>query len=181
MRIPSRKWVILGLAGLAVAVVSVIMLLNLRSTQPLRYRVDLNRRGDELRTVTLYFLEADSLKLVPVRREVLAGRSRRELAQDLVTHLARPLEPLRAPLPPGTRLLHFFENGSGEVVLNFNAQIEYLSGEGIGEERLRLSALTRTLAENVSGVRRVRLLVLGRALERWGSHLEPVGALEVGS
>jgi spore germination protein GerM len=180
MNLRDRPWVVWTVAGFAVAAIGVVVLLNLRSTQqPVRYRVDLSRRGPELSTVTLYYLDADSLKLVPVQREVVAAHSRRELAQDLVAYLAEPAGKTRSPLPPGTRLLNFFENGSGQATMNFNAQIEYLEANGIEEEELRLTALTRTLGENLSGVVSVRLLVLGRPLSHWGSHLRPEGPLEV--
>lgn len=174
-----RWWVILSVSGAVVSAVLVIMLLNLRSSQPLRYRVDLNRKGDALQTVTLYYLKPDSLELVTVEREVLGGRTRRDLASDLVNYLSIPAEPYRSPLPAGTRLLNFFESGDGEAVMNFNAQIGFVGGDGILEEKLRLSALTRTLAENLGGIKKVRLLMLSRPLEHWGNHLDPGEAVEV--
>lgn len=180
MNLWGRKWVVWTLAGFAVAAVGVVVLLNLRSApEPVRYRVDLSRHGVELSTVTLYYLDADSLKLVPVQREVVAARSRRELAQDLVTYLTEPVQGQRAPLPPGTRLEHFFENGTGQATLDFNAQVEYLKANSIEEEELRLTALIRTLGENLSGIKTVQLLALGRPLRHWGSHLQPEGALTV--
>jgi hypothetical protein len=180
MNLWGRKWVVWTLAGFAVAALCVVVLLNLRSApEAARYRVDLSRRGVELSTVTVYALDADSLKLVPVQREVVAARSRRELAQDLVAYLAEPAGDNRAPLPPGTRLHHFNENGSGQATLNFNAQIEYLQADGIEEEELRLAALTRTLGENLPGITSIRLLALRRPLKRWGGHLQPEGAVEV--
>jgi spore germination protein GerM len=165
------------MAALA-ALVLVILLLQLREPAVLRYRVDLEAPGTELRTVTVYYLDADSLSLAPVKREVLGGTSRRVLAQDLVTYLGEAPDRYRAPLPGGTRLLHFFEDGEGEVILDFNAPITTIQGRGIAEERLRLSALVHTLAENVSGVDQIRLLVLGRPLEYWGEHLA-IETLEV--
>jgi spore germination protein GerM len=180
MNLWGRKWMVWTLAGFVVAAIAVAVLLNLRSgEQPVRYRVDLSRRGVELSTVTLYYLDADSLKLVPVQREVVAARSRRELAQDLVAYLAESTGGERPPLPAGTRLLHFFENGTGQATLDFNAQVEYLQANGIEEEELRLTALIRTLGENLPGIQSVRLLALGRPLQHWGGHLRPEGPLAV--
>ena len=135
-------------------------------------------RGTPLRTVTIYYLAADSLALAPQQREILGGKSRREQAQALVKYLSQSSGGLRAPLPPGTDLVHYFEDTDGLAVLNFNERIAVVRGQGIAEERLRLSALVRTMAENMSGVKRVRLLMLGRPLEGWGAHLVPELELE---
>jgi len=179
MKSRRRLWIGLGAAAVVAAGVALIMLARLHEPQVLRYRVDLSSRGTELQTVTIYYLAADSLALVPREREVLGGNPRRVLAQDLVTYLTESPEGLRAPLPGGSRLLNFFEDGQGEAVLNFNEGIGGVRGRGITEERLRLAALVRTVSENVGGVDRMRFLILGRPLDRWGSHLSLAPTLEV--
>ena len=179
MRENWRVWAILAGTGVVVTVVLLVMLMNLRSPQTLRYRMDLADRGPELRTVTIYYLEPDSPALAPLQREVLGGRTPRELAGDLVAYLSQSSQGYRAPLPPGTTLLHYFEDGEGQLTLNFNARIGAVRGSGITEERLRLSALVRTLAENIGATKQIRLLMLGRPLERWGAHLVPGSDLEV--
>ena len=118
-----RSWIILGVAGVVVSAILVSMLFNLRTPQSLGYRVDLLNKGEELRTVTVYYLHPDTLKLVPVEREVLGDLTSRELAGALVTYLSQPLEVFRAPLPLGTKLLHYFDDGAGDVVLDFNLHI----------------------------------------------------------
>ena len=151
--------------------------------QDLRERINAGGfdRGVGLATVTVYYLASDSLGLVAREREVLDGLPRPDLARDLVGYLADPPPGLRSPLPRGTRLLHFFEDGDGEAILNFDDGITKVRGRSIPEERLRLSALTRTLADNLPELARVRLMVHGRPLTRWGSHLEPGPSLEVRS
>jgi len=179
VKLKKRKWLILGGSGLVLTLVLVTMLFNLRSPQNLHYRVDMADRGTPLRTVTIYYLAADLLALAPQQREILSGNSRREQAQALVEYLSRSSLGLRAPLPSGTDLVHYFEDTEGLAVLNFNERIGMVRGRGIAEERLRLSALVRTMAENMGGVKRVRLLMLGRPLESWGAHLVPEPELEV--
>jgi spore germination protein GerM len=180
MKISRRTWWIAGgaavVVGLAALFVSVRLL---REPQPLRYRIDLSERGTALQTVTVYYLDPDSLALAPREREVLAGSDRQALAQELVAFLSEPGEGTRPALPTGVELLHFFEDGNGEAVLDFDQTIQDVSAESIQGERLRLSALTRTLAENLSGVERIRLLVHGQPLLRWGEHLRPGPVLEV--
>jgi len=175
----SRGAVVFGVLG-AAAVVLVIVLLNLRSPAPLRYRMDLSDRGTPLRTVTVYYLHPDSLVLVPQDREVMGGSSRRDQAAALIGYLSEGSGDLKPALPPGTRLLHFFDAGDGEVILDFSPQVDRGRSGGILVERLQLAALSRTMIENIEGVGRVRLLVLGRPLERWGSHLSPRTMLETG-
>jgi spore germination protein GerM len=179
VKLKKRGWIILGGAGFVAALVLVIMLMNLRSPQILHYRVDMADRGTPLRTVTIYYLASDSLALAPQQREVLGGQSRREQAQALVKYLSQSSQGLRAALPPGTELVHYFEDTGGLAVLNFNERIGAVRGQGIAEERLRLSALVRTMAENMGEVKRVRLLMLGRPLDSWGAHLVPELELEV--
>lgn len=177
----SRKQRILVLGGstLVVTLVLVIMLVNLRAPQTFYTRMDLNALGPELRTVTIYYLAPDSLALAPLQREVVAGRSRRELARDLVDYLSQSSQGYRAPLPPGTDLMHYFEGGDGQAVLDFNERIASVRGSGIAEERLRLAALVRTMSENMGDLKQLRLLMLGRPLDQWGAHLVPGSEVEV--
>jgi spore germination protein GerM len=180
MKRPSRRlWLILGAAGLVLAVAVFFVLRGLREPQPLRYRLDLTERGAAVAPVTVYYLAADSLALVPAPRHVLGEGSRRQMAEELVSYLSEDTDTERAPLPPGTRVIHFFETGDGEAVVDLNARFQDVRAEGIREERMRLSALVRTLAENLDGVERIRILVHGRPLDRWGEHLEPGPVLEV--
>ncbi len=184
MRLRPRRftrregWIAAG-AAVVLLVVLAVILNHLQSPQPLRFRLDLADRGAGLRTVSVYYLDPDSLALVARNREVLAGAARRDVARDLVAYLSEPGEGARGTLPPGVELLHFFEDGNGEVVLDFNDAVTGVSGNGILEERLQLSALVRTVAQNMGGVDRIRLLIHGRPLDRWGEHLRPPEVLEV--
>jgi hypothetical protein len=169
-----RQWggILLG-TGAVAAVALVIMLINLRSPAPLRYRIDLEDRGTRLSTVTVYYLHPQTQALVARDREVLGGRPRREVAANLVDYLSQGSGELAPVLPPGTRLLHFFVTGDGEAILDLSAQVQSVRAAGILEERRKLTAISRTMAENLEGVERVRLLVLGRPLDRWATHLRP--------
>jgi len=158
------------LAGLGAAA-AVGRLVNLRQPAPLRYRVDLSEKGQALRSVTVYYVDATSLALVPREREVQGGRATRLVADDLVRYLGQEPEGCLAPIPNGTRLLHVFVSDDGEATLDFSDSIEGVEGGGILEDRQKLLALAQTMVENLPGVERIRLLVLGRPLERWGSHL----------
>ncbi len=172
----------IGLAVIAAAtLIAAVIFVNLRQPEPVQYRLDPSDRGIALRPVTVYFLSADSAALAPARRQVLADATRRELAVELVAALAQPQAGLEAPLPPGTELLHYFEDGAGSAVLDFNARIADVRGDGILEERLKLTALLRTIGENLPEVRVVRILAQGRSLTTWGEHLEPGSPLEVAS
>ena len=181
LRRPGRLgWVLIALA--AAAVIGILLVLsNLQKPTHLGETLDLEQRGTGLRTLTVYYLSADSLHVEPVERIVLAGRSVRVLSQELVEMLSTPGEGLRPPLPEGTRLLHVFQEAEGaELVLDLSAEVATAEGESLLEDRLRLTAVARTLAENLEGVRRLRVLVEGRPLEHWGRHLrlDPVLRLE---
>jgi hypothetical protein len=181
-RRPGRLGWILVALGAATAIGLILVLSNLQVPQHLGETLDLEQRGTGLRTVTVYYLAADSLQVIPSERVVLSGRSIRVLAEELVGFLSTPGDGVRPPLPEGTRLLHIFlEAGGSELILDLSAEMEISEGGSLLEDRLRLSAVARTLAENLEGVQRLRLLVLGRPLDRWGRHLrlEPVLPLEV--
>ncbi len=165
----------------AVTLAAAAVFVNLRQPDSVHYQLDLTGRGTALRPVVVYYISADSTALAPRRREVLAESSRQDLARDLVTFLTRPAPGLETPLPSGTELLHYFEDGEGTAVLDFNRRFAAVEGKGILEERLKLSAFVRTLGENLPNIREVRVLVEGRPLTTWGRHLEPGSRLEVAS
>jgi spore germination protein GerM len=178
----ERRLTWIGLLVIAVAtLVAAIVFVNLHQPDSVHYQLDLTGRGTALRPVVVYFVSADSAALAPGRREVLAEESRQDLARDLVAFLSQPSPGLEAPLPTGTELVHYFEDGEGTAVLDFNGRFTAVEGKGILEERLKLSAFVRTLGENLPNIREIRVLVDGRPLTRWGEHLEPGSRLEVAS
>jgi len=173
-------WIGLLVIAAATLVVAIVFV-NLRQPDSVHYQLDLAGRGTALRPVVVYFVSADSAALAPGRREVLAEESRQDLARELVGFLTQSSPGLEAPLPPGTELVHYFEDGQGTAVLDFNGRFTAVEGNGILEERLKLSAFVRTLGENLPNIREVRVLVDGRPLTTWGEHLEPGSRLEVAS
>lgn len=142
-----------------------------RTSRVLSDTVNLDRRGQELTTVTVFHLNPGGLTLVPGARAVPVRSNQTQTARDLITFLRESPEGLASPLPPGTRLLHCFVSPRGEITLDFSAEILNLPGGSVQEDRLRLSALLRTLSENLGPVESVRLLVEGKPLQQWGRHL----------
>ena len=172
-RVMGKNVLLFGALGSALAVGLIVLGLNLRAPHALRQPLDMADPGPELKTVLVYYLEADSLRLVPRPREVTSGLGRRGMVSDLVHYLSRSEGSYEAPLPEGTELLHYFEADPGSIVLDFNTPLSNLGARSIDEERLRLTALARTVGENVDGVKRIQLLVLGTPIEQWGRHLHP--------
>jgi sporulation and spore germination protein len=172
-RLMGKNVMLFGALGTALAVGLIVLGLNVRAPHTFRQPLDMAAPGTELKTVLVYYLEPDSLRLVPRPREVTSGEGRRGVVNDLVSYLSRPEGSYQAPLPPGTELLHYFEADPGSIVLDLSASVTNLGARSIDEERLRLTALARTIGENVDGVKRIRLLVLGSPLEQWGRHLRP--------
>ena len=144
---------------------------NFRTTSILTDPIDMRKTGQSLTNVTVFYLDVDSLSVVPSTRSVAVRVNQTEFIRDLITFLWESPGSLEAPLPHNTRLLHCFVSSRGEITLDFSAEILELPGGSIQEERLRLSALLRTLSENISPLDKVRLLVEGKSLEQWGSHL----------
>jgi Sporulation and spore germination len=180
-RFMGKNVILFGVFGTVLAVGLIVLGLNVRAPHSFRQPLDVTDPGTELRTVLVYYLEPDSLRLVPLPREVAAGRGRRGLVADLVKYLSRSEGSYQAPLPEGTELLHYFEADAGGIVLDLNAPVTNLGARSIDEERMRLTALARTVGENVDGVKRIRLLVLGTPLERWGRHVRPGPWVDVGA
>jgi len=169
----GKNVILFGVFGTALAIGLIVLGLNVRAPHSFRQPLDMADPGADLRTVLVYYVETDSLRLVPRPREVTAGAGRRGMMSDLVSYLSRSEGSYEAPLPEGTQLLHYFEADPGSVVLDLSATVTNLGARSIDEERLRLTALARTVGENMDGVKRIRLLVLGTPLERWGRHLDP--------
>jgi hypothetical protein len=174
----------LTLLGLALVILGVLswLLFGLRSPQSLSGGLDVSDPGAALRTVTVYYLEPDTLVLRGEPRQIADGDGVRGLIGELVASLGRSGAGFRAPLPEGTHLLHYFEQTSaagGEIVLDFNSVLETWEGASLREEQLRFTALARTLAENLGRGGRVRLLVEGRPLSRWGRHMRLDAVIEL--
>jgi hypothetical protein len=170
-----------GSLATALVVALAVLSTNLRSPRAFRQPLDTSVPGVELKTVFVYYLAADSLGLVPLPREIAITGSRSAFVAHLVTHLTSSSDRTRAPLPPGTRLLHYFETGDGGAVLDLSAEIGTLTASSIEEEEHRLAALVRTVGGNVPGVTRLRLLMEGHPLDRWGGHVRPAPWVEVDS
>ena len=180
MKIVSRRgWIITGL-GLAALLGLGLVLTQLQQPQHFADVMDMKPSGVSLRTVTVYYVASDTLLVVPRERAIVDRGSRKSVVEELILFLSESGADHRAPLPPGTRLNHVFENGEGELVLDFSGPLDAVSGGSVLEDRLRLTALARTLAENVEGLERLRILVHGRPLTHWGRHihLEPVLIME---
>jgi sporulation and spore germination protein/immunoglobulin-like protein involved in spore germination len=119
---------------------------------------------DALRAVTIYFSDAEAMRVVPVTRyadpdsglargavrALLAGPDSAERARGLAT-----------AIPPGTRLLGLTIRDS---VATVDLTRAFEAGGGSASIRMRLAQLVYTLTQ-LPGVRRVRLHLEGQAVE----------------
>ncbi|NNF06196.1 MAG: GerMN domain-containing protein [Candidatus Eisenbacteria bacterium] len=173
---PGRFGLFLSLGAFLLLIILGVFLNSLRTPEHLASTIDLESRGTALKTVTLYYLEPDSLAIVEENRQVTLRGEKSELARRLVRYLAEGGDAVRSPLPEGTRLVHYFELEDGAVILDFSSELIQLSSGGILEDRMRLQAFLRTLMENLAPIESMRILVEGRPLSLWGDHirLDPV-------
>jgi spore germination protein GerM len=127
----------------------------------------------ERRMVTLFFLANGDDLLHGEEREIMAGRSVAEEAEQVLDELIRGSEgDLISPLPPEASVRQVFITAEGVAFVDFSREIMEKSSYGSSSELSAVFAVVNSLAYNFKSIKRVRILVEGGERETLGGHID---------
>ena len=125
------------------------------------------------KTVTLFFLDDDDDFLHRETREVAAGPTADEEAEQALAELIKGSEKgLLSPLPPQTKVRQVFIGKDGVATVDFSRDIAEKFSYGSTMELAAVYAVVNTLAFNFKAVKKVVILVEGAEKETLGGHVD---------
>jgi spore germination protein GerM len=125
------------------------------------------------RTVTLFFLDDDDDFLHRETRQVAAGPTADEEAEQALTELIKGSEKgLLSPLPPQTKVRQVFIGKNGVATVDLSREVAEKFSYGSTMELAAVYAVVNTLAFNFKTVKRVVILVEGAEKETLGGHVD---------
>lgn len=120
-------------------------------------------RGSE---VTLYFADPQWTRLIPEKAAMANEPDKGKRIARLVELLARgPSGDAGPVLPRGAKARQVYLGRDGVAIIDLDAGLDELKGQGVAAELLTVFAIVHTVAENVEGITSVRLIAGGRELE----------------
>jgi germination protein M len=124
------------------------------------------------KTINLFFPSEDDSLLHPEPREILAGPSIGEEAQQAVQELIRGSgKGYISPLPPETKLRQLFVTKDGVAYVDLSREVMEKHPSGSSAELATVYSIVNTLAYNFKPIKKVFLLVEGSEKETLGGHL----------
>jgi germination protein M len=126
----------------------------------------------EAKTVSLFFLSEDDTLLHPEQREILAGPSIIEEAEQAVAELIRGSDKgYISPLPPETKLRQLFITKDGVAYVDLSREIMERHPSGSSAELATVYSIVNTLAYNFKPIKKVFILVEGSEKETLSGHI----------
>jgi len=122
--------------------------------------------------VKLFFISEDDSLLHPEQREILAGPSIVEEAEQAVEELIRGSDKgYLSPLPPETKLRQLFVTKDGVAYVDLSREIMERHPSGSSAELATVYSIVNTLAYNFKPIKKVFLLVEGSEKETLSGHI----------
>jgi germination protein M len=126
----------------------------------------------EAKTVRLFFLSEDDSLLHAEQREILAGPSIVEEAEQAVEELIRGSDKgYISPLPPETKLRQLFITKDGVAYVDLSREIVEKHPSGSSAELATVYSIVNTLVYNFKPIKKVFILVEGSEKETLGGHI----------
>jgi spore germination protein GerM len=130
------------------------------------------------RTVALLLPDADG-ELKRETREIFGGELTETDVRRVVEELmAGGASGLRA-IPPATRLINVFDDGAGEITLNFSEHLRSDHPGGSEAELATLRSIVASIGANFPGIDRVRILIEGEVVRTLVGHADLSRPLEI--
>ena len=177
--ISPAQWTLLGLSLIAVLVLAALLFRG-ESGEKIKPAVETSRTKPSSepsparasKTITLFLLSEDDNLLHPEPREILAGPSVREEAEQAVEELIRGSDKgYIAPLPPETKLRQLFISKEGIAYVDFSREFMENHPSGSSAELATVYSIVNTLAYNFKPIKKVFILVEGGEKETLGGHI----------
>jgi germination protein M len=177
--ITPAQWTLFGLSLIVVLVLAVILFRG-EGGEKVKSAVVMSPAESppepaparEAKTVRLFFLSEDDSLLHPEQREILAGPSIVEEAEQAVEELIRGSDKgYISPLPPETRLRQLFITKDGVAYVDLSREIMEKHPSGSSAELATVYSIVNTLAYNFKPIKKVFILVEGSEKETLGGHI----------
>jgi spore germination protein GerM len=127
----------------------------------------------ETRTVTLYFLSDDDMRLHSETREILVQEQDIfEVKQTLEELVRGPSDDSLSPIPSGTRLREVYISREGVAYVDFSRELRDNHPSGSRAEISTVFAIVNSLTQNFKSVRRVFILIEGTERETLNGHVD---------
>jgi germination protein M len=173
------QWTLLGLSLIVVLVLAAVLFRG-EGGEKIKVAVETEPGENppefaparEAKTIQLFFLSENDTLLHPEQREILAGPSVVEEAEQAVTELIRGSDKgYISPLPPETRLRQLFITKDGIAYVDLSREIMDKHPSGSSAELATVYSIVNTLAYNFKPIKKVFILVEGGEKETLGGHI----------
>jgi germination protein M len=177
--ITPAQWTLFGLSLIVVLVLAVILFRG-EGGEKVKSAVVMSPAESppepaparEAKTVSLFFLSEDDSLLHPEQREILAGPSIVEEAEQAVEELIRGSDKgYISPLPPETKLRQLFITKDGVAYVDLSREIMEKHPSGSSAELATVYSIVNTLVYNFKPIKKVFILVEGSEKETLGGHI----------
>lgn len=166
----------LGVLGLVL--IGAGVWLALQREEPVIVSSSLEAEVAGTRTIDLFF-PAPGGRIDRESREIVGSDHLEEDVRRAVEELIRGGASGLRPVPPSTRLLNVFYDGTGEVTLSFTDHLRTDHPGGSTAEFATLKCLVSTVGSNFPGVDQVRLLIEGEEAVTLAGHADLRAPLRV--
>jgi len=177
--ITPAQWTLFGLSLIAVLVLAAVLFRG-EGGEKIKSAVERSPAESppeppsarEAKTVRLFFLSEEDSLLHPEPREILAGPSIVEEAEQVVEELIRGSDKgYVSPLPPETKLRQLFVTKDGVAYVDLSREIMEKHPSGSSAELATVYSIVNTLAYNFKPIKKVFLLVEGSEKETLSGHI----------
>jgi spore germination protein GerM len=178
-KISPSQWTLLGLLLIAVLVLAAIMFRG-QGGEKIKPAAAVRAAGEpsaaaparESKSVELFFLSEGDSYLHREKREISAGPSVVEEAEQTVRELIRGSDKgYISPLPPETKLRQLFVTKDGTAYVDFSREIMEKHPSGSSAELATVYSIVNTLTHNFKPIKKVFILVEGGEKETLGGHI----------
>jgi len=173
------QWTLLGLSLIVVLVLAAVLFRGeggekiksaVETTPP--EKSSESEPAREAKAIQIFFLSEDDALLHPEKREILAGPSAVEEAEQAVQELIRGSEKgYISPFPPETKLRQLFITKAGVAYVDLSREIMEKHPSGSSAELATVYSIVNTLAYNFKPIKKVFILVEGSEKETLGGHI----------
>jgi len=177
--ITPAQWTLFGLSLIVVLVLAAVLFRG-EGGEKIKSAVEISPAESppeppsarEAKTVRLFFLSEEDSLLHPEPREILAGPSIVEEAEQVVEELIRGSDKgYVSPLPPETKLRQLFVTKDGVAYVDLSREIMEKHPSGSSAELATVYSIVNTLAYNFKPIKKVFLLVEGSEKETLSGHI----------
>jgi len=178
-KVSTARWTLLGLSLIVVLVLAAVLFrgeggekIKTADVSPPAESPSEPAPSRPTKTIDLFFPSEEDSFLHPESRDILAGSSVGEEAEQAVQELIRGSgKGYISPLPPETKLRQLFITKEGIAYVDLSREVMEKHPSGSSAELATVYCIVNTLAYNFKPIKKVFILVEGSEKETLGGHL----------